>query len=125
MTDHKALTYLVNKSNPSGQFVRWLLLMGEFDINIVHRPGRQHGNVDGFTRAYERVGDVLEDDDFQNVIIMTINVEEVPKEYRKIIQYLDGIRFAIKVVRTQITHKSRNYSIISNQLYFQRRDGVL
>ncbi len=82
MTNHKALTYLVNKSNASGQFARWLLLMEEFDIDIVHHPGRSHGNVDGFTRAYERVGDVSEDDDFQDVTIMTINVEETFKEYR-------------------------------------------
>jgi hypothetical protein len=26
VTDHKALTYLVNKSNPSGQLARWLFL---------------------------------------------------------------------------------------------------
>jgi hypothetical protein len=40
MTDHKALTYLVNKSNPSGRLAQWLLLMEEFDIDIIHRPGR-------------------------------------------------------------------------------------
>jgi hypothetical protein len=34
--DHKALTYLVNKSNPNGRLVQWLLLMEEFDIDIVH-----------------------------------------------------------------------------------------
>ncbi len=72
MSDHKALTYLVNKSNPSGQLIRWLLLMEEFDIDIVHRPGKRHGNVDCLTREYEGVGDVLEDDDFPDVAIMTI-----------------------------------------------------
>jgi len=36
VTNHKALTYLVNKSNPSGSLVRWLLLMEEFDIDIIH-----------------------------------------------------------------------------------------
>jgi hypothetical protein len=42
VTDHKVLTDLVNKSNPSGRFARWLLLMEEFDIDIdiVHRLGR-------------------------------------------------------------------------------------
>jgi len=58
VTDHKALTYLVNKPNPSGRFARWLLLMEEFDFDIVHRPGRRHGNVDGLTRTYEGMGDV-------------------------------------------------------------------
>jgi hypothetical protein len=100
----------------------------DFDIDIVHRPGRRHGNVDGLIRAYKRLGDVLEDDDFPDVVIMSINAEKAPEEYREIIQYLDGMRFpngATKVVRTRITHKSRNYSMIGNQLYFQGRDGVL
>ncbi len=130
MTDHKALTYLVNKPNPSGRLARWLLLMEEFDfdIDIVHRPGRRHGNVDGLIRAYEGVDDVLEDDNFLNVAIMSINAEEAPEEYREIIQYLDGMRFpdgATKVVQTRIAHKSRNYLMIGNQLYFQGKDGVL
>jgi hypothetical protein len=128
VTDHKALTYLVNKSNPSGRLVRWLLLMEEFDIDIVHCPGRRHGNVDGLTRAYEGMGDVLEDDDFLDATIMTINADEAPKEYREIIQYLDGMRFPIgatKAIRTQIAHKGRNYLMIGNQLYFQGRYGVL
>ena len=85
MTDRKALTYLVNKSNPSGQLAWWLLLMEEFDIDIVHRPGRRHGNVDGLTRAYEGVGDVSEDDDFLDAVIMSINAEEAPEEYQEII----------------------------------------
>jgi hypothetical protein len=83
--------------------------MEEFDIDIVHRPGRQHGNVDGFTKAYKGMGDVSKDDDFPNVAIMAMNVEEAPEKYREIIQYLDGMRFlvvATKVVRTRTAHKS-------------------
>ncbi len=81
VTDHKALTYLVNKPNPSGRLARWLLLMEEFDIDIVHRPGRRHGNVDGLTRTYEGVGDVSEDDDLPDAAIMSINAKEAPEEY--------------------------------------------
>ncbi len=50
-------------------------------MDIVHCPGRRHDNVDGFTRAYEGVGDVSEDDDFPDAAIMTINAEKTPKEY--------------------------------------------
>jgi len=74
------------------------------------------------------MGDVLKDDDFLDAALMTINAERVPKEYQKNIQYLDGMKFliiAINVVRTRIMHKSRNYSIIDDQLYFQGKDGVL
>jgi hypothetical protein len=52
--------------------------MEEFDIDIVHRPRRRHSNVDGLTMAYEGMSDVLKNDDFQDAIIMTINVEKVP-----------------------------------------------
>jgi hypothetical protein len=103
-------------------------LKEEFDIDIVHRPRRRHGNVDGLTRVYKGVGDVLEDDDFSNVAIMSINVKETPKEYRDIIQYLDGMKFsdgARKAVRIIIAHKNKDYLMISSQLYFQGRDDVL
>ncbi len=109
VTDHKALTYLVNKPNPSGRLARWLLLMEEFDIDIVHRPGRRHGNVDGLTRAYEGVGVVSKDDNFSDVAIMSINAKEAPKEYREILQYLEGMRFpdgATKALQIRIAHKS-------------------
>ncbi len=81
MINHKVLTYLVNKSNLSGRLVRWLLLIEEFDIDIIYHLGRWHDNVDGLTRAYEGVADVSEDDDFPDVAIMTINVEEAPEKY--------------------------------------------
>jgi hypothetical protein len=102
--------------------------MEEFDINIVHRLGRQHGNVDGLTKAYKRMGDVSENDNFPDVAIISINAEETLEEYREIIQYLNGMRFpngATKAVRTRITHKSRNHLMIGNRLYFQGRNGVL
>jgi hypothetical protein len=69
--------------------------MEEFDIDIVHRPGRRHGNVDGLTRAYKGVGDVLWDDNFLDATIMAINAEEALEEYREIIQYLNGMRFPV------------------------------
>ncbi len=77
--------------------------MKEFDIDIVHRLERQHGNVDGLKRAYEGMGDVLENDDFLDATIMTINVKEILKEYREIIQYLDGMRFQVRATKAMRT----------------------
>ncbi len=45
------------------------------------------------------MGDVLEDDNFPDVAIMTINVDEMPEEYREIIQYLDGMKFPVGVTK--------------------------
>jgi hypothetical protein len=52
--------------------------MEEFDIDIIHHPSKQHGNVDGLTRAYEGVSDVSKDDNFPDVAIMTIIADEMP-----------------------------------------------
>jgi hypothetical protein len=41
---------------------------------------------------------------------------------------MDGMRFPIgstKVIQTQIVHKSKNYLIIRDELYFQGKNGVL
>jgi hypothetical protein len=78
-------------------------LIEEFDIDIIHRPIRWHGNVDGLTRAYKGVGIVSEDDNFLDATIMIINANETHVKYREIIQYLDGMRFpdgVTKAVRT-------------------------
>jgi len=47
--------------------------MEEFDIDIVHLPGKRHGNVDGLTKSYQGMANVLEDDDFLDATLMTIN----------------------------------------------------
>ncbi len=63
------------------------------------------------------MGDVLKDDDFLDVAIMTINAKEMPEKYREIIQYLDGMRFPIgatKAMRTRIVYKNKNYLIIGD-----------
>jgi len=41
------------------------------------------------------MGDVSEDDDFSNAVIIAINAGKAPEEYREIIQYLDGMKFLV------------------------------
>jgi len=49
-TDHAALTWLRRTPEPIGQNARWLEQMEEYDFQIVHRPGTQHGNADALSR---------------------------------------------------------------------------
>ena len=48
-SDHGALRWLLNFRNPEGQVARWLEVLGTYDFEIVHRPGRIHGNADGLS----------------------------------------------------------------------------
>ena len=49
-TDHGALTSLFHFKQPEGQIARWLETLSEFDMEIVHRPGRVHSNGDALSR---------------------------------------------------------------------------
>ena len=49
-TDHAALRWLQKTPEPIGQQARWLERLAEFNFEIVHRPGRRHGNADALSR---------------------------------------------------------------------------
>ena len=49
-TDHSALRWLRNLSEPIGQQARWLETLEEFEFDIEHRPGKRHGNADALSR---------------------------------------------------------------------------
>jgi hypothetical protein len=44
--DHSALVYLVSKASLTGKLARWALLLQEYELDIVHRPGAQHAVAD-------------------------------------------------------------------------------
>ena len=55
-TDHGALRWLTNFKDPEGQLARWLEMISQYDITLLHRPGRQHGNADGLSRKCNQCG---------------------------------------------------------------------
>lgn len=54
-TDHSALQWLRRTPEPIGQQARWLETIEEFDLEIQHRAGAQHGNADALSRGPEPV----------------------------------------------------------------------
>ena len=49
-TDHGSLRWLMQFKNPEGQLARWLEVLSEYEIQMVHRPGVQHRNADALSR---------------------------------------------------------------------------
>ena len=49
-TDHGALRWLMNTKNPEGQVARWLEVVSQYRLTLVHRAGRIHLNADGLSR---------------------------------------------------------------------------
>ena len=50
-TDHKSLVWLHSFKDTEGMLSRWLHSLQQFQFSIIHRPGKDHGNADGLSRA--------------------------------------------------------------------------
>ena len=50
ITDHSALTWLLNIRDPTGRLARWALYIQAFDVEIIHRKGVIHCNADTLSR---------------------------------------------------------------------------
>ena len=55
-TDHAALKYLLKKADSKPRFLRWMLWLQEFDLEIRDRSGAQHLVADQLSQS-ERVSD--------------------------------------------------------------------
>lgn len=49
-TDNSALTYWQSQASPPPTIDRWLSFLAEHDHDVEHRPGKLHGDADGFSR---------------------------------------------------------------------------
>ena len=49
-TAHSAIKYLMNKPITNGRVTQWLLLLQEFNISIMDRPGKTNVVVDFLSR---------------------------------------------------------------------------
>eukprot|EP00253_Pinus_taeda_P028134 PITA_28134 len=71
-TDHSAIKYLMNKSVTNARVTRWLLLLEEFDITIVDRPGKENVVADFLSRL--KTNENIPVDDFP----MSIYLQSLP-----------------------------------------------
>jgi len=49
-TDHASLRWLMSFKEPEGQVARWISVLSTYQFDIVHRPGKKHGNADALSR---------------------------------------------------------------------------
>nr|GEX73226.1 reverse transcriptase domain-containing protein [Tanacetum cinerariifolium] len=61
--DHSTLKYLLNKQDAKPRFLRWVLLLQEFDITILDKKGSENLAVDHLSRLENPRQDVLENKD--------------------------------------------------------------
>jgi len=71
-TDRSAIKYLMNKPITNARVTRWLLLLQEFDITIVDRPGKENVVVDFISRLTPD-DDTLVDDSFLDEYLFAVS----------------------------------------------------
>ena len=75
-TDHATIKYLMNKPAITGRLARWLLLLQEFDITIVDKPGKANVVADYLSRIHHNDTDTtLVDDAFLDEHLFHIVVQ--------------------------------------------------
>ena len=74
-TDHSAIRYLMNKSITNGRVIRWLLLLQEFNITILDRPGKQNTVADFLYRLQNIKDDTPVEDQFPDEYLFAISTQ--------------------------------------------------
>lgn len=80
VTNHQTLVYTLNKPNTTGKITWWIILLQEIDLEIMRRADTKHINVGFISQTKKKVGVVSEDDDFPNVMLMLVDIENELKE---------------------------------------------
>jgi hypothetical protein len=62
--DHSTIRFLMNKPITTGRITRWLLLLQEFNITIVDRPGKENVVANFLSRIPQGSTGTPVDDDF-------------------------------------------------------------
>ena len=136
-TDHDSLKYLVNKLDLSGRIARWILLLQEFNYEVVVKSGKSNSNADYLSRqrGEEAIGDIRlefldefpDDPNRKEEMVFHLNGEE-PSEFDDIISYITnrihphGLNREEKSV---FQHKAAPYNLIKGILFKMGADEQL
>eukprot|EP00253_Pinus_taeda_P021386 PITA_21386 len=117
-TDHSAIRYLMKKPITNGRVTRWLLLLQEFNITVLDRPGKQNTVADFLSRIQNTKEDSPIEDKFPDEYLFAVTTKT--PWYADIDNYLVTGKpppHLFPGEKGKIVQESSKYSWISNELF--------
>eukprot|EP00253_Pinus_taeda_P031150 PITA_31150 len=125
-TDHSAIKYLMNKPLTSCRVTRWLLLLQEFNIAIVDKPGKSNV-VEDFLSRLDNLGETTPvNDDFPNEHLFAMSTDS--PWFADITNYLVTRKTPPHLStreKQNIIQKSVAYSWIQGDLFYTGPDLII
>ncbi|MCO5611145.1 hypothetical protein L7F22_065395 [Adiantum nelumboides] len=134
--DHSALLYLVRLENLTRRLARWVLLLQEFEFEVIYRPGAQHVVADylshlDFGEPPIGIADEFPDASLflvgvvANEVLVEQSVRRIPSIpwtwYREMFHFLYSENMPAFLSRHQrwwMAIHSRNFEIVMEKLYY-------
>ena len=94
ITDHSALSWLMNINDPTGRLARWAIYLQAYEFEIVHRKGIIHANADTLSRpvlVITRAMTEKEQDDEATSKTLDPYEDETLLYYLKYKKYMSGV----------------------------------
>ncbi|KAJ8774225.1 hypothetical protein K2173_009656 [Erythroxylum novogranatense] len=130
-TDHSAIKYLIEKKDAKSRLIRWVLLLQEFDLEIVDRKGTENQVADHLSRmenansSSPKAGQINES--FPDGRLFMVNDKQIPW-YADFINYLVCKQLPPDFTYQQkkkLMHDVREYFWDEPYLYKLGKDNVL
>ena len=117
-TDHSAIRFLINKPITNGRVTRCLLLLQEFNITVIDRPGKENLVWDFISRIQHHndikpIDDIFPDEHLFIVYVQTPWFADIANYLatEKVPHHLDPYK------KRRIIVQSSNYSWVDNDLF--------
>ena len=125
-TYHSAIIFLMNKPITNGRVTRWLLILQEFNITVIDRPGKENLVADFLSRIPHDSDTKPIDDTFPNEHLFVVS-NQTPW-FASIANYLATGKVTHHLAPYEkrcIIVQSSNYSWVDNDLFHTSPDLII
>ena len=117
-TYHSTIIFLMNKPITNGRVTQWLLLLQEFNITVIDRPGKENIVADFLSRIQHEDATKIVDDTFPDEHLFAVSVHTF--WFVDIAKYLGTGKLPNQFSPHEKHHiivQSSNYSWVDNDLF--------